>query len=483
MATSLELFVISDLHIGGALPSLPGERGFRINTHMAELAAFLRELVARRLDQQEAMELVINGDFVDFLAEADPQDGRHHAFVAEADHASALFDAITLRDSDFFDALAELLASGCALTLLLGNHDIELSLPAVRERLCVRLGLTGLAGLRFVYDGEAYSVGDVLIEHGNRYDGWNVVDHDRLRRSRSEASRRLAPSAAARFEPPAGSLMVQRLINPIKHEYPFVDLLKPETAAALPLLLALEPSLATQAALVEVARLRAKAWKHEPNAPARPTQSGDIAAGEEADTLSPLAELLAGQMGEQEAADLMALLRQARQAQDAQRGEISGGTVARALSFFGLPTAGHQSDRMKSLLDALRTLQGDHSFRRDVEGDKHQWAAAQELAAVGFAVVIFGHTHLAKKIALADGATYINTGTWADLIRLPDIIVSGPRPQALVELERFANALRAREFGEYLTWQPTFAHLRFDKQRKVLSAELRTYSTGCLESL
>ena len=42
------------------------------------------------------------------------------------------------------------------LTILLGNHDIELSYPRVRSALERVLGTEEGRGFRFVYDGEAY---------------------------------------------------------------------------------------------------------------------------------------------------------------------------------------------------------------------------------------------------------------------------------------------------------------------------------------
>ena len=58
---------------------------------------------------------------------------------------------------------------------MLGNHDIEMSLPAVRSALAKRLESTGKK-FAFIYDGEAHVRGGLLIEHGNRYDAFNVVD-------------------------------------------------------------------------------------------------------------------------------------------------------------------------------------------------------------------------------------------------------------------------------------------------------------------
>ena len=61
-----QVFVISDLHIGGVYPHSddPQERGFRINPQVPQLTAFVTAL-ADKQPGQPAIELVINGDFVD----------------------------------------------------------------------------------------------------------------------------------------------------------------------------------------------------------------------------------------------------------------------------------------------------------------------------------------------------------------------------------------------------------------------------------
>src|SRR5205085_9372924 len=97
----------------------------------------------------------------------------------------------------------------------------------------------------FIFDGEAYQVGDALIEHGNRYDKWNQIYYDALRHIRSFQSRRQEVPEEYAFPPPPGSEMVRTVINPIKKEYAFIDLLKPETSAVLPILMALEPGFRT----------------------------------------------------------------------------------------------------------------------------------------------------------------------------------------------------------------------------------------------
>lgn len=143
------------------------------------------------------------------------------------------------RDKVLFVALRGLLAAGKRLTILLGNHDIELCLPDVRAALEQELGA---GDLHILCDGEALDLGEVLVDHGNLFDPANVVDHERLRVARALYSRGWFDAIRDAFEPPAGSKLVVDVMNPIKTAYGFIDLLKPESEPLLALLLAIEPS-------------------------------------------------------------------------------------------------------------------------------------------------------------------------------------------------------------------------------------------------
>jgi len=270
------VYIISDLHIGGVYPETNAlaDRGFRICTHVPQLTAFVNTLADKPVNGPR-VELVINGDFIDFLAERRSEPPEWTPFLGNPAAAVEKLREIVARDKPFFDALARFLARGHDLVLVLGNHDIELVMPQVRSALERLLGSHG-RHFRFIYDGEAYTVGDALIEHGNRYDAFNVIDHDRLRRFRSLLSRRQPIAPEYEFIPPAGSHMVANVINPIKDRYKFVDLLKPEMEATIPLLLALEPRFRTQ--LARVISISLGAQRHTLGAPALPSQGGDIRA-------------------------------------------------------------------------------------------------------------------------------------------------------------------------------------------------------------
>jgi UDP-2,3-diacylglucosamine pyrophosphatase LpxH len=233
------VYVISDLHLGGdyPVPREPGKRGFRLCTRADAVAQFIDSLT-QKFTQQGPSELVLNGDTVDFLAERDEKPNTWSPFTADPRRAVGKLEAIIQRDQLVFHAIGRFLEKGGRLVVLLGNHDIELSLPAVRVAFRHALSVKASHDFEFLYDGEAYVVGDALIEHGNRYDAWNQIDYDALRHVRSVQSRLLDMPEEHVFIPPAGSEMVTEVINTIKLDYPFVDLLKPETAAVVPMLLA-----------------------------------------------------------------------------------------------------------------------------------------------------------------------------------------------------------------------------------------------------
>jgi hypothetical protein len=82
----------------------------------------------------------------------------------------------------------------------------------------------------------------VLCVHGNEVDDWNVVDYEALRRIGRNSQQGLPVKP---WIPNAGTQLVIEVMNEIKRgNYPFVDLLKPETGGVLRALVTLEPALA-----------------------------------------------------------------------------------------------------------------------------------------------------------------------------------------------------------------------------------------------
>ena len=501
-----QTYVISDLHLGGAYPESGAggvDRGFRICTRADVLIRFVDALTEKPVGAP-SIELVVNGDLVDFLAERDEHGGTWCAFTFDQASARRKFDGIVARDRGFFDALGRFLAKGHRLVILLGNHDIELALPTLRPALAKAVGARPGTDFEFVPGAEAYVVGDALIEHGNRYDAFNIVDHERLARLCAMVSRS-QHGAAESFDPPPGSHMVAEVINPIKEQYKFVDLLKPETGAVVPLLLLLEPGYRKILGKVALIASRARgAVRIATGKQAASRSSGsdfaaggtstgggfdggfgsDIAAGGfDASTAAPGHDPL-----HDEEAALNALLnehlgvdavsaRAALPAADVSGSDIStlGDVIDRTVGMARLLVASSTDDhlpRLGALWAAFRSLQGDQSFDESVETASEYVDAAQALATNGVTHVVFGHTHMAKRIPLASGGFYLNSGTWADVMEFPRDLLSAPRDEALTRLGAFVQHLIDGDFSAYALFRPTYVRLALGADNRVATAEL-----------
>jgi UDP-2,3-diacylglucosamine pyrophosphatase LpxH len=430
------VFVISDLHLGG-------NPDFQICSSRGQkrLAEFILWASAQQSTNRD-VHVVLAGDIVDFLAE------EPFATFTQTDAlACTKLKQIFHHTAEVWDAFAEYMRSGAALTLLLGNHDIELSLNGPRRLLLERLGQ---GRVDFIYDNQALVIGPMLIEHGNRYDSWNIVPHDTLRQVRSALSRGESPPELPEIP---GSHMVIDVMNRIKKKYHFIDLLKPETSAAIPLLAVLEPTLLNN--LYQVAELYRRSLKIRYHDNWQPKDKGAISA----DT----------GMGQMSAAlpvkdNLGALL--------AESQALVGGSEQGAISAFGNMKAFvdlwkacfNQEDKKKQiarLYRALSTFAKEQHLAFDVNNEESTYLnPAKSIAERGFEVVVFGHTHLVKRVPINNGkATYFNSGTWADIMRLPDSLLLEDEIQAQADLSIFANELLINNIYHWREQVPTFVRM------------------------
>ena len=494
-----QVFVISDLHLGGVypVPRDSGQRGFRLCTHAEAIARFVDGLT-ETVALSGPSELVLNGDTVDFLAERDGEANSWSAFTSDPEQAVRKLNAIVERDREVFVAFGRYLAAGGRLTILLGNHDVELSLPPVRAALRAAIGVKPGHDFEFILDGEAYIVGDALIEHGNRYDAWNQIDFDALRRVRSLMSRRQEVPAQYRFAPPAGSQMVATVINKIKTDYAFVDLLKPEDSAVVPILLALEPKYRDN--LGPIARLWYWTRGHGLEGPILPRMGGDIHADDIAND-SPIGHDIAAADTSLRMDDVLGALNEEAALKGVIREALGGnadeflreltdgppavapvviGTDVSAAEAFGTAKGlfelvfGSRSaeSRLRALLAAMRGLQKPDSFDETKETATEYREAAQELAKDEIRYVIFGHTHQAKRVDLGDGRWYFNSGTWSDVLHFPSEMLTLPDPKALEELQGFVADMKAGNFSNWTLFRPTYVRLDINDGGKVVKAEL-----------
>lgn len=440
--TARRLIVISDLHLGGRPPMMGRPK---------LLASFIDALPSI-VEPHEALELVIAGDFVDFLAIE-----KYSALTTDPWEACAklatVMDGPGSEQACIFDALAHV-AGRHRLTILLGNHDVELVLPAVQEALLQRLSATPHRAL-FVDDGRAYRVGSALIEHGNAHDGANANDWDALLHVASAQSRFRDPECDA--EPSPGSVFVEQVVDGLKSRYPFISLLQPEGELHVLLLMAFEPTLRGDLNALRRAFRAERLSKKSKRRGVRPI------ANEETD--APDAELTAA-FGE----DYLALRR-------APEGRIGAGTEwlrawltpsrdsLRTILEEGRPIP---ADRLQRLRVALRKLplHGEWNLVNGPAGRYGQEANRILDADEGVRAVVMGHTHLPRCKPYRDGI-YINTGTWIDRIQVPaGALADG----ADGELTAFLASLL--QVGGIPPLDPTYADLSVGEDSQLLHARL-----------
>jgi hypothetical protein len=237
-------------------------------------------------------------------------------------------------------------------------------------------------------------------------------------------------------------------MNGLKDKYSFVNLLKPENEAAIPLLAVLDPGAFEK--FPDIARLAAHATESR-------RKRDEIAA-----------EVL-GETSEYHPDD--------RQALD----------VARSLAFGGAPdaiafeavtdflsglkakaSAWYRQQQIEKLYQAFRYWLGPQLTTFDTgQENKDYYNAAVDSARAGFRVVVYGHTHLAKRISLPfGGATYLNTGTWADLMCVPaSILLSESAGQAKRDLDVFVRDLESNRLDRWTGRLPTFAQIDIEEGR------------------
>ena len=418
------LCIISDLHFGGA----PGFQIFGSQKEMLWLINHLKDAPA-----DEEIGLVINGDFIDFLAEAP---AKHFDPLG----AIAKLNRIAKEDTTFapiFTAFSEFIRQPKRkLIINLGNHDLELALPWVRQRLVEILAGVGenadenadeaaAARLIMVMDGAGVFVGvggkSVLCVHGNEVDRWNPADFEKLRQIGRDYQ---MGRPVEDWIPNAGTKMVIDVMNSVKRKYPFVDLLKPEAEAVVPILLACDSAQLSKMdnvlGLVSVAGTWFKAKVEKPrgmlgdNLP-----EAEVPRSNSGRTEALLASTFgnSGGAGKNDAQSMMHEIEAQVKAGVDPLKMVQGKESAQ------LGLAGAASNWLRNkptsevLREALEKLDNDRSFD-PFEPDQTFTDLDDEIKAdVDFLVA--GHTHMERALRRrkASGA-YFNSGTWARLIKI-----------------------------------------------------------------
>lgn len=494
-----DLFVISDLHLGGSDSPTLFDAGEKFTDWMTNCV-----LVQCR--DQRSLGLVINGDMFDFLAEP----GATY-FNPQAAQSAVGRIAADNRYQPVFKSLKSFLNSNNAKTQLaitLGNHDLELCDKDVQRAVETSLGLKPQSQLppeqqklrwSLTADGYRCRVGKrvVLCQHGNAGDAWNRVDDRELQRT-------IELHANGRVEghwiPNGGTQLVIDVLNPVREDWPFAQILKPEDLRLIVTLLCVDPT--------QRSRLRkaVKSWG---------TMRGGLAERVTSWFLAPplrhrkngrrvsqrmLAEELAnatlGRGLFRNPHDPAQMLRIAHEQVELawsqnERNQGRPGIVGSNVLSVDSHRGPHQprlldatdaawaiaqgADRIEVLRQYLWRVKPDREF--DVKNPTdtvYQYYREQKLPDVDW--VVTGHTHYPRSdlpLPHSDKkARYFNAGTWARMMTIPQTVVRSRREFDILfnQLSERRN-MRLFESRDFVGSPCNYVHFEADKE--LTRAELK----------
>ena len=221
--------IVSDLHLGaGFVPDNPLE-DFGTDDRFAE---FLDAIVAESDERALDVELIINGDMVEFL----------QVPAVEAFDPTVLYPAAAYKTSSevasaekmllviqghltFFAALRNFAHPGeprRSITIIKGNHDVNLHWPTVQDAIRVAVGATGDRQALLTFEERCVSRERIYVEHGNQYVE-KVNRFDNFEEPRD-------PANPGELEMVPGSEFVIDFFNGVEREKWWVDAVKPITA-------------------------------------------------------------------------------------------------------------------------------------------------------------------------------------------------------------------------------------------------------------
>lgn len=385
--------IISDLHIGA-------DTRLDIFRAQAQLSNFLRSLGGGPVN------LIVNGDFLDFLA-VEP----FGVFTREAAQRKVERIIAAPPNRVLWEGFRAFLAADTRnrVEVLLGNHDLEMVFREVHEAL---RGVMAAAGegerVRFLTDHVThldFEVGGVPVhlEHGFQYDPFNWYNHNRL------LGATVHGGSGEALELPFGSQLVYDVLNRLTPDHPFVPLIKPEPAVLL-LMLALAPREVTSrlgmlpGALMDNVKIHLQMWKTGQQFPVG--DNVDREGG--SDAIAPQVEqMLRGDDLDEETADgVLEFLE-------------TGGAGA---SSFGVVGDLRTKGQLYLLRRGLESLQDNRASFFDANQQDSFQKSLEGILDRNAKVAILGHSHAMKFLTLKSARDarrqllYLNTGTWADLL-------------------------------------------------------------------
>jgi UDP-2,3-diacylglucosamine pyrophosphatase LpxH len=417
--------VVSDLHLCDVEDHPDGWKRYKRQSYVFddELAALLADFEAAGGDE---LTLVLNGDIFDFdLVSAVPADPpfpvsrveRRRGLDATPAKSRWKLEHMLAHHPGFVATVAGFLARGHEVVYLLGNHDREVHFPEVRAVLEAALERAGGVLARFRIEEWFYYVpGQIYVEHGQQYDYYSSFRHLLAPVVETGGERVLAV--------PMGNLANRYLLsrmgffNPHSGEY-ILNVFRylahwlryyawSRRGLFIPWL---------WGSLVVVATLLRLKPKLLPTPPAQTARVAEAARryGLPEATVTALWRLHRPPITER----FFRIFREFWIDRLLIAILMTGGTVALALVpiplWIKLMVPLSSFPLLYFIYEWLARGESIFSIEKKFPGYARQIAALLPAQ-----VVTFGHTHVPRLIPLDEGVTFVDTGTWAPIMRPAD---------------------------------------------------------------
>ncbi len=167
------LITLSDLHLSAVQDIDTGYCAVREGFHYdAAFSHFIDHLLERVKSEDARLQILILGDFLDFLHTKVPLSESNFLTTTEASSLQKL-QAIIRAHPLFFESLKRFVATGFPLSFVPGNHDIDLMRPPVQELL--KESIKTESGANIFFHFWIYHIPGVLYaEHGHQYHDINA---------------------------------------------------------------------------------------------------------------------------------------------------------------------------------------------------------------------------------------------------------------------------------------------------------------------
>src|SRR5262249_7386386 len=226
------VYLISDLHLGPGRDATTGEWDALEDFQFDEaLSAFLEHISSAH---QEPIELIIAGDFLDYpqiLPDLGPISPSNDLGTTEAESVERTLVALGQRPKvasghpAVFEALRKFMANGHSVTIMVGNHDIDLLWPEVWRLIFDAIYPPGAPGalMREPYS-RTYGTADrgrIYVEHGHERDIQNCFGDQMTQPFAVDRQ------GVKRLKRCWGTLFVDKVYNQLERERWFIDNVKP----------------------------------------------------------------------------------------------------------------------------------------------------------------------------------------------------------------------------------------------------------------